>query len=57
MAHDVYYVIPILLPSLESFRIGGFGPFDIFRIGYFGLILDLVFQIGIKEYVDTFDHI
>ena len=30
-----------LPPSIYSFRLGGFGPFDIFIIVYFGLIVDL----------------
>ena len=44
-------------PSLNSFWIGRFGPFDIFRIGYFGLVFDLEFQTGTKKCIDSFDHV
>ena len=36
MAYDVLHDFP---PSLREIRLGGFGMLDIFRIGYFGLIL------------------
>ena len=42
--HDVYNVFPILPPSLKDIRLGGFEHLDIFRMAYFGVVYDSVFQ-------------
>ena len=36
--------LPVFLPSLRYFRLGGFGVLDIFIIGYFGVVFDLAFH-------------
>ena len=45
MDNDLYHVFPLLPPSLRWIRLGDFGLWGIIRIGYFGIVSDLVFQI------------
>ena len=50
------HVISILLPSLGEIRLGYFVLFVIYRIVYFGMVFDLVFQICINSRTYVFSN-
>ena len=57
MDNYVWNVLPLFPPSIGYLGPEGFVHFGVFRTGYFGVVLDSVYQAGIKECVDTFAQV